>query len=285
MLAWPAGRNRSESGGSRPSPSRPSVAARPRRLRERPVAPVTVWTAGHLPGGAGLTVSSVWLRGAAGTPARPDRPDLGVVGVRRQVQASRSREPRCWDAGASGGATRSATPTKALARLASSAAAAWSFSPDAMVRSWYPVVPCTPAPMEPGRPTVEPWRASALSPSVNPSGVPAPSSSACRRSTREPGGKDALRGPTRRARRAGAGARRASHRLEAIAAQVQVLGGLGSATGSPEAGAALERFTSVWSQTVRLMSETAFGLAAAVGSSSAAYAAVDSSAMQPGGRP
>jgi hypothetical protein len=75
------------------------------------------------------------------------------------------------------------------------------------------------------------------------------------------------------------------HRLEAIAAQVRILGGLGAATGSPEAGAALERFASVWSQTVRLMAETAFGLAAAVGTSSAAYAAVDSSLMQPGGRP
>jgi 3-hydroxy-9,10-secoandrosta-1,3,5(10)-triene-9,17-dione monooxygenase reductase component len=39
-----------------------------RRWRGRLVAPVTVWTAGHLPGGAGLTVSSVLV--AEGQPAR-----------------------------------------------------------------------------------------------------------------------------------------------------------------------------------------------------------------------
>jgi len=39
-----------------------------RRLRGRLVAPVTVWTAGQLPGGAGLTVSSVLV--AEGRPAR-----------------------------------------------------------------------------------------------------------------------------------------------------------------------------------------------------------------------
>ena len=39
-----------------------------RRLRGRLVAPVTVWTAGHPPGGAGLTVSSVLV--AEGQPAR-----------------------------------------------------------------------------------------------------------------------------------------------------------------------------------------------------------------------
>jgi 3-hydroxy-9,10-secoandrosta-1,3,5(10)-triene-9,17-dione monooxygenase reductase component len=39
-----------------------------RRLRGRLVAPVTVWTAGQLPGGAGLTVSSVLV--AEGEPAR-----------------------------------------------------------------------------------------------------------------------------------------------------------------------------------------------------------------------
>jgi 3-hydroxy-9,10-secoandrosta-1,3,5(10)-triene-9,17-dione monooxygenase reductase component len=39
-----------------------------RRLRGRLVAPVTVWTAGHLPGGAGLTVSSVLV--AEGQPPR-----------------------------------------------------------------------------------------------------------------------------------------------------------------------------------------------------------------------
>ena len=38
-----------------------------RRLRGRLVAPVTVWTAGHPPGGAGLTVSSVLV--AEGQPA------------------------------------------------------------------------------------------------------------------------------------------------------------------------------------------------------------------------
>ena len=39
-----------------------------RRLRGRLVAPVTVWTAGRPPGGAGLTVSSVLV--AEGRPAR-----------------------------------------------------------------------------------------------------------------------------------------------------------------------------------------------------------------------
>jgi flavin reductase (DIM6/NTAB) family NADH-FMN oxidoreductase RutF len=39
-----------------------------RRLRGRLVAPVTVWTAGRPPGGAGLTVSSVLI--AEGQPAR-----------------------------------------------------------------------------------------------------------------------------------------------------------------------------------------------------------------------
>jgi 3-hydroxy-9,10-secoandrosta-1,3,5(10)-triene-9,17-dione monooxygenase reductase component len=39
-----------------------------RRLRGRLLAPVTVWTAGQLPGGAGLTVSSVLV--AEGQPAR-----------------------------------------------------------------------------------------------------------------------------------------------------------------------------------------------------------------------
>jgi 3-hydroxy-9,10-secoandrosta-1,3,5(10)-triene-9,17-dione monooxygenase reductase component len=39
-----------------------------RRWRGRLVAPVTVWTAGHPPGGAGLTVSSVLV--AEGQPAR-----------------------------------------------------------------------------------------------------------------------------------------------------------------------------------------------------------------------
>ena len=39
-----------------------------RRLRGRLVAPVTVWTAGQLPGGAGLTVSSILV--AEGQPAR-----------------------------------------------------------------------------------------------------------------------------------------------------------------------------------------------------------------------
>ena len=39
-----------------------------RRWRGRLVAPVTIWTAGQLPGGAGLTVSSVLV--AEGEPAR-----------------------------------------------------------------------------------------------------------------------------------------------------------------------------------------------------------------------
>jgi flavin reductase (DIM6/NTAB) family NADH-FMN oxidoreductase RutF len=46
----------------------PERRDRARRLRGRLVAPVTVWTAGQLPGGAGLTVSSVLV--AEGQPAR-----------------------------------------------------------------------------------------------------------------------------------------------------------------------------------------------------------------------
>ena len=55
--------------GSRPPFAVPPERRSPaRRLRGRLVAPVTVWTAGHLPGGAGLTVSSVLV--AEGEPAR-----------------------------------------------------------------------------------------------------------------------------------------------------------------------------------------------------------------------
>jgi 3-hydroxy-9,10-secoandrosta-1,3,5(10)-triene-9,17-dione monooxygenase reductase component len=46
----------------------PERRDRARRLRGRLVAPVSVWTAGQLPGGAGLTVSSVLV--AEGQPAR-----------------------------------------------------------------------------------------------------------------------------------------------------------------------------------------------------------------------
>ncbi|MDF2739413.1 MAG: flavin reductase domain protein fmn-binding protein [Actinomycetia bacterium] len=46
----------------------PERRDRARRWRGRLVAPVTVWTAGQLPGGAGLTVSSVLV--AEGQPAR-----------------------------------------------------------------------------------------------------------------------------------------------------------------------------------------------------------------------
>jgi flavin reductase (DIM6/NTAB) family NADH-FMN oxidoreductase RutF len=55
--------------GSQPPFAVPSERPDPaRRLRGRLVASVTVWTAGQLPGGAGLTVSSVLV--AEGQPAR-----------------------------------------------------------------------------------------------------------------------------------------------------------------------------------------------------------------------
>jgi 3-hydroxy-9,10-secoandrosta-1,3,5(10)-triene-9,17-dione monooxygenase reductase component len=55
--------------GSQPPFAVPAERRDPaRRLRGRLVAPVTVWTAGQLPGGAGLTVSSVLV--AEGQPAR-----------------------------------------------------------------------------------------------------------------------------------------------------------------------------------------------------------------------
>jgi 3-hydroxy-9,10-secoandrosta-1,3,5(10)-triene-9,17-dione monooxygenase reductase component len=59
-----------------------------RRLRGRLVAPVTVWTAGHPPGGAGLTVSSVLV--VEGQPAHL----LGLVdptsALWEAIQATRS---------------------------------------------------------------------------------------------------------------------------------------------------------------------------------------------------
>src|ERR671932_775332 len=57
-----------------------------RRLRGRLVAPVTVWTAGHPPGGAGLTVSSVLV--AEGQPARL----LGLLDRGRLRRAGRGRD-------------------------------------------------------------------------------------------------------------------------------------------------------------------------------------------------
>src|ERR687889_1834389 len=61
-------------GGQPPFAVPPERRSPARRLRGRLVAPVTVWTAGHPPGGAGLTVSSVLV--AEGRPARL----LGLVG-------------------------------------------------------------------------------------------------------------------------------------------------------------------------------------------------------------
>jgi 3-hydroxy-9,10-secoandrosta-1,3,5(10)-triene-9,17-dione monooxygenase reductase component len=55
-------------GGQPPFAVPPERRDPARRLRGRLVAPVTVWTAGHPPGGAGLTVSSVLV--AEGEPAR-----------------------------------------------------------------------------------------------------------------------------------------------------------------------------------------------------------------------
>jgi 3-hydroxy-9,10-secoandrosta-1,3,5(10)-triene-9,17-dione monooxygenase reductase component len=55
-------------GSRRPFAVPPERRDPARRWRGRLVAPVTVWTAGRLPGGAGLTVSSVLV--AEGQPAR-----------------------------------------------------------------------------------------------------------------------------------------------------------------------------------------------------------------------
>jgi flavin reductase (DIM6/NTAB) family NADH-FMN oxidoreductase RutF len=55
-------------GGQPPFAVPPERRDPARRLRGRLVGPVTVWTAGQLPGGAGLTVSSVLV--AEGQPAR-----------------------------------------------------------------------------------------------------------------------------------------------------------------------------------------------------------------------
>lgn len=55
-------------GGRHPFATPPERRGPARRLRGRLVSPVTVWTAGGLTGGAGLTVSSVLV--ADGQPAR-----------------------------------------------------------------------------------------------------------------------------------------------------------------------------------------------------------------------
>ena len=55
-------------GGQPPFAVAPERRDPARRLRGRLVAPVSVWTAGRLPGGAGLTVSSVLV--AEGQPPR-----------------------------------------------------------------------------------------------------------------------------------------------------------------------------------------------------------------------
>ena len=55
-------------GGQHPFATPPDRRSQARRLRGRLLAPVTVWTAGDLPAGAGLTVSSVLV--AEGEPAR-----------------------------------------------------------------------------------------------------------------------------------------------------------------------------------------------------------------------
>jgi 3-hydroxy-9,10-secoandrosta-1,3,5(10)-triene-9,17-dione monooxygenase reductase component len=55
-------------GGQHPFATPPERRDPARRLRGRLLAPVTVWTAGEPPGGAGLTVSSVLV--AEGEPAR-----------------------------------------------------------------------------------------------------------------------------------------------------------------------------------------------------------------------
>lgn len=55
-------------GAEHPFATPPELRDPARRLRGRLVAPVTVWTAGPVPGGAGLTVSSVLV--AEGQPAR-----------------------------------------------------------------------------------------------------------------------------------------------------------------------------------------------------------------------
>jgi hypothetical protein len=67
MLAWPPGRP-IRIGHQPPFAVPPERRSPARRLRGRLVAPVTVWTAGRPPGGAGLTVSSILV--AEGEPAR-----------------------------------------------------------------------------------------------------------------------------------------------------------------------------------------------------------------------
>jgi Flavin reductase like domain len=72
MLAWPPSRNPSASGCSRRR--RPARGSQPGPPDARAaVGLATVWTAGHAPGGDGLTVSSVLV--AEGEPARP----LGLI--------------------------------------------------------------------------------------------------------------------------------------------------------------------------------------------------------------
>ncbi len=68
MLGMAGGDQPIRGGGQHPFAAPPERRDPVRRLRGRLVAPVTVWTAGELSGGAGLTVASVLV--AEGEPAR-----------------------------------------------------------------------------------------------------------------------------------------------------------------------------------------------------------------------
>jgi hypothetical protein len=111
MLAWPPGTNRSASGGSRlPSPSRRAPQPGP------PVARAAggaghFWTAGR---GRPDGLLGPGRGRAAGTPARPDRHDLGILGS--HAEDPRVRGPRSlpsvtgpWPSGSA----RSARPSTA----------------------------------------------------------------------------------------------------------------------------------------------------------------------------
>jgi hypothetical protein len=96
MLAWSPDANPSALGDT-PFAVPPERRSPARRLRGRLVAPVTVWTAGHPPGGAGLTVSSVLVavpRAGCHVHRSLPSPSARQIGPRGRRPLQRSRDAR-----------------------------------------------------------------------------------------------------------------------------------------------------------------------------------------------
>jgi uncharacterized protein YukE len=76
---------------------------------------------------------------------------------------------------------------------------------------------------------------------------------------------------------------RQAGQLAELAGEVRSLTSVATATGSPEAAAAAERFAQTWSQSVLLIADAVAALGAATDQAAAAYTAVDASVMPAGG--